>query len=69
MITFDYAKMEEILMAERLIMKYGKYKGQSMLDIPKDYLLWLQSEKLSQGEPTSSPDMKILDYAIRNSRK
>jgi uncharacterized protein (DUF3820 family) len=48
--TFDYGKMEEILMAERLIMKYGKYRGQSMLDIPKDYLLWLQSEKLSQGE-------------------
>lgn len=54
---------------KRTKLTFGKHKGQSLLDIPTEYLEWLQSEKVTGGENTSTYFMRCLDFAIRNHKK
>lgn len=54
--------VEEI---KRVKLTYGKHKGSNLIDVPTQYLEWLQSEKLTSGENTSSYFMQCLDYAIK----
>lgn len=37
-------------MEDNSIMPFGKYKGEQLIDVPADYLLWLYENNKANGE-------------------
>jgi uncharacterized protein (DUF3820 family) len=58
--------MEEV---KRTKLLFGEHKGMSLLDVPVDYLAWLEGQKLADGAKTSDYFMRCLDFAIRQNKK
>lgn len=70
LLSVPIAKKREITeqQVRQVKLTFGKHRNKSLMDVPVDYLQWLQTEKLADGENTGTYFMQCLDFAIRNSK-
>jgi len=45
-------------------MRFGKHKGQSLDQTPKDYQIWLMRERVYQGKPDMAAALMALGYKV-----
>lgn len=58
-------------MEDNSIMPFGKYKGEKMIDVPADYLLWLYENNKSKGELKAyiEDNLDVIKDQIKRSQK
>lgn len=47
------------------IIPFGKFKGNAITEVPTEYLVWLEEEKVADGENTSSPILVAIKEELR----
>lgn len=52
-------------------MPFGKYKGEKMIDVPADYLLWLYVNNKAKGELKAyiEDNIDVINDQIKRSQK
>lgn len=57
-------------MDDNSIMPYGKYKGEKMINVPADYLLWLYENNKCSGEVRHyiEENMDVISVEIKRNK-
>lgn len=58
-------------MDDNSIMPFGKYKGEKMIDVPADYLLWLYETMKATGELGAylEDNLQVIKDQIKRSKQ
>lgn len=58
-------------MTDKSLMPFGKYKGEPMINVPPDYLIWLYDEGKCFGELKEyiKDNMDVLKKELKSQRK